>query len=198
MRLPLFLLPGVLFVLPIAAAALPGVPPAPEPTLPPADPIHRNVLLAWNMMYGWAPLISAEHPYTDHEREGLRQARAMQELPEETRLEVELEIAIRNAQDIRNREHAGDTHAYWDALDHTNDDVLQEHELLTILGSEPGKPREVNSGTFSQVVDSMVSSIKRAMDSNSDGQIHRSEFHAALNPHHAARKAMYSRLFRDL
>ena len=98
-RLPLFLLP--------IAAALPGVPPAPEPTLPPADPIHRNVLLAWNMMYGWAPLISAEHPYTDHEREGLRQARAMQELPEETRLEVELEIAIRNAQDIRNREHYG-------------------------------------------------------------------------------------------
>ncbi len=141
-RLPLFLLP--------IATALPGVPPAPEPTLP-ADPIHRNVLLAWNMMYGWAPLISAEHPYTDHEREGLRQARAMQELPEETRLEVELEIAIRNAQDIRNREHAGDTQAYWNALDHTNDDVLQEHELLTILGSEPGKPREVNSGTFSQV-----------------------------------------------
>ena len=42
---------------------------------------------------------------------------------------------------MRDKNHDGDTHKFFDHLDHDDDDHLTDLELMTILGSDPKKVR---------------------------------------------------------
>ena len=118
----------LLCVLDPTAAANP-----PEPPPPPAvqEGPDKSVLqrIAGVIAGGGQPAAvkpEAGHPneYSRHEQEGIRHANYMQNLPDDERYKLELEMLREAAKSIRDRDHAGDTHKYFDALDHTDDDHL--------------------------------------------------------------------------
>jgi Ca2+-binding EF-hand superfamily protein len=87
--------------------------------------------------------------------------------------------------DVRDKNHAGDTHKFFDHLDDDDDDHLTDIELMTILGADPKKPREKKGGMFTKIMDSMVEGMKKSIDTNGDGKVTKEEFHGLLHGNEA-------------
>ena len=117
--------------------------------------------------------------YGRHEAAGLRHARAMAELPEQERLQLELALLRDKARAVRDEQHGGNTEEFFERLDHSGDDHLQTEELLSILhglSGDPQRQRPDGTGVFGKIADQMVDSVRAGIDQDGDGVVHRSEF----------------------
>ena len=71
---------------------------------------------------------------------------------------------------MRDREHQGDTQQHFNSLDVSNDGFLDNAELLGVLGHRMERPEH------QPVREMLTRSLRRALDGNDDGRVHRSEF----------------------
>jgi len=175
------MLAQLLLLLCVAAPAAGGGAPAPEPAaaakrIPPepAAP-DESLLQRIAALEGGA----GRQYYADHEAAGLRHARAMAELPEQERLQLELALLRDKARAVRDEQHGGNTGEYFERLDHSDDDHLQTEELLSILhglSGDPQRQRPDGTGVFGKIADQMVDSVRAGIDQDGDGVVHRSEF----------------------
>ena len=58
-------------------------------------------------------------------------------------LASQIEVVRQGIADVRDKNHDGDTHKFFDHLDHDDDDHLTDVELMTILGADPKKVRDL-------------------------------------------------------
>ena len=85
--------------------------------------------------------------------------------------------------DVRDKNHEGDTHKFFDHIDHDDDEHLTDAELMTILGSDPDhtKRKDNPGGMFKSIMDSMVAGMRSSIDADGDGKVTKAEFHALLH-----------------
>jgi hypothetical protein len=92
-----------------------------------------------------------------------------------------IEVVRKGIADVRDKNHDGDTHKFFDHLDHDDNEHLTDVELMTILGADPKKPKEKKGGMFTKIMDSMVEGMKKSLDTNGDGKVTKDEFHQLLH-----------------
>ena len=93
----------------------------------------------------------------------------------------QVKVVRQGIADVRDKNHDGDTHKFFDHLDDDDDDHLTDVELMTILGADPKKPRENKGGMFTKIMDSMVAGMKKSIDADGDGKVTKTEFHNLLH-----------------
>lgn len=115
-------------------------------------------------------------------RDKLRHANALLQLSEAERHALELDIVRANAHGVRDRDHDGDTQAHFSLLDRSGDNHLDDGELLKMLGPEHLSDPQRTWPELHIIRRLLVRGMKRSMDGDRNGAVHRSEFVAMMHP----------------